>query len=327
MSDVRKTPNILSYRLLESLNGNEGLFDILIDTDNRKVIMDTTMDMIEIKKSLNVVGSMTINGDTVLTTENIQIEGDISVDMVDGFHVDDNAEATTDENNALYTGKKVKELLKNEISPGFIEYENPAYPEIGSIEDALNELLYVPIQITSFSNNKSVNEKGSTASNVVFNWTINTIAVETQQFQKEQIDTSLRTKTIESISQTTSYELSVTDSRGAVSTKTSTVSFLNARYFGINSSESASPELFGTLTKELVESRSKTFTVNAGPNDYIYFALPKRLGVCKFTVGGFEGGFELLPILNYTNPSGFSEDYYVYRSTNKGLGSTTVVVS
>ena len=45
-----------------------------------------------------------------------------------------------------------------------------------------------------------------------------------------------------------------------------------------------------------------------------------------FFVGGFEGGFALEKTFDYTNPSGYTEAYDVYKSTNAGLGSTKVDV-
>lgn len=78
------------------------------------------------------------------------------------------------------------------------------------------------------------------------------------------------------------------------------------------------------LTKALSGNKAKIFTVNAEQGQYIYYALPKRLGTPVFFVGGFEGGFALEKTFNYTNPSGYAEAYDVYKSTNAGLGSTKV---
>ena len=41
---------------------------------------------------------------------------------------------------------------------------------------------------------------------------------------------------------------------------------------------------------------------------------------------GFEGGFENPVNQTLTNASGYSETYRVYRSTNAGLGETTIEV-
>jgi hypothetical protein len=118
---------------------------------------------------------------------------------------------------------------------------------------------------------------------------------------------------------------------GASNTATSdiTLTFVNNVYYGVNTSTSANITtiLAGTSSTVLSNSRARTFTVNAGTNEYIYYSYPSRLGTATFTVGGFEGGFSLISTQSHTNSLGFTENYYVYRSDNKSLGSTTVVVS
>jgi hypothetical protein len=54
------------------------------------------------------------------------------------------------------------------------------------------------------------------------------------------------------------------------------------------------------------------------------FAFPKRLGTVTFWVGGFQGGFEDPETVSVTNANGWTEDYYVWRSTNSNLGATVV---
>jgi hypothetical protein len=50
------------------------------------------------------------------------------------------------------------------------------------------------------------------------------------------------------------------------------------------------------------------------------------MGACSFKVGGFDGGFDLVATLAYTNEYGHIEQYYIYRSANAGLGETSVEV-
>lgn len=110
-------------------------------------------------------------------------------------------------------------------------------------------------------------------------------------------------------------------------TSTLTYYFYNNRFWGVSSDTSFNEADIEGLTSELSNSRAKTFTVTAAAGEYIYYCFPSRLGAATFTVGGFEGGFEAPSTVSVTNASGYTEDYYVYRSTNSGLGSTTVVVS
>lgn len=119
---------------------------------------------------------------------------------------------------------------------------------------------------------------------------------------------------------------------GQEKTKQCTITYYNERMWGVSSE--AAIDTSGEIdtfraaqNKELSNSRAKSFTVAPGAGEYIYYIYRKALGTATFTVGGFEGGFEDPVEVSYTNARGFVEDYYVYRSTQANLGSTTVVVT
>ncbi len=78
----------------------------------------------------------------------------------------------------------------------------------------------------------------------------------------------------------------------------------------------------------LASSLARTITAAPGAAEYIYYAYPASYGAATFTVGGFEGGFDLISAaISVTNAHGVTQDYRLYRSTNPNLGSTTVTVS
>jgi hypothetical protein len=54
--------------------------------------------------------------------------------------------------------------------------------------------------------------------------------------------------------------------------------------------------------------------------------VPSRFGTCAFTVGGFTGGFQMIATIAFTNASGYTENYDIYRSDYAKLGNTTVTV-
>lgn len=114
-------------------------------------------------------------------------------------------------------------------------------------------------------------------------------------------------------------------------TSTITYYFFNRRYWGTSTTAAgyteANVEGLTGGDYDLNNTRAKSFTVNAADTYYIIYAYPSRMGTATFTVGGFEGGFGSPETVSVTNPTGYAENYYVYRSTNEGLGSTTVVVS
>ena len=78
-------------------------------------------------------------------------------------------------------------------------------------------------------------------------------------------------------------------------------------------------------TKRLQPSPAGSFNVNAGVNQFIYFACPSNYSPV-FNVNGFTGGFEVAATLNFTNAYGNTMAYTVYKSLNKNLGNTTVTV-
>lgn len=94
---------------------------------------------------------------------------------------------------------------------------------------------------------------------------------------------------------------------------------------------------YGTLTSltlvsdlsynNLSSGKASNFTVNANPNEYIYYAIPTSFGTPTFYVGGFEGGFHLDSTVDFTNSYGITTNYSIYRSDNHSLGNTTVTVS
>lgn len=101
-------------------------------------------------------------------------------------------------------------------------------------------------------------------------------------------------------------------------------------FYGVSSNASGNDEAFieALASSQLQSSRSASLSVNAGSGEYIYYAFPASYGAATFTVGGFEGGFDLVSAtISVTNAYGVTQDYRLYRSTNPSLGSTTVVVS
>jgi hypothetical protein len=111
-------------------------------------------------------------------------------------------------------------------------------------------------------------------------------------------------------------------------TSTYTLTFVNNVYYATSSISAATvSQIISAGTTVLSNSRARTFSVTAGLGEYIYYSYPSRLGVATFTVGGFAGGFSLISTESHTNSAGYTENYYVYRSEQTGLGFTTVTVS
>ena len=189
----------------------------------------------------------------------------------------------------------------------------------------LDELLYKAITINNFSISKSTAELGEKLIGLILNWSYN----KTPTYQKLDnvlIDNELRKYTIEKeISSNTSFKLEVSDGKTTVN-RTASINFYNGRYYGVSNSETYDSDFILSLNKTLTNSRACNFTVNCGPGQYIFFAIPTRFGTPKFTVGGFEGGFSKVATIIYVNKYEYSESYDIYKSDNDNLGNTTVVV-
>lgn len=122
----------------------------------------------------------------------------------------------------------------------------------------------------------------------------------------------------------------LTAQKGAeTDTEVITINFYTKRFWGVSTVASGFTEsnVESLANNELSNSKAKTFSLTPGSGEYILYAYPTRLGTATFTVGGFEGGFNSPETVSITNPSGFTENYYVYRSINSNLGSTTVVAN
>ena len=219
--------------------------------------------------------------------------------------------------------------------PGATTADGVSYGD-STVESALDDLtnkvadlMYEPIAISSFTNNVNTVEMGSTVNTVVLNWATNKTPEELT-LDGEGIDASLKTKTIESanIKSNKTYTLKATDERDAEATRTTAITFLNGVYWGAGADQSSFDSAFILgLTKGLQASKAKTFTVNAGAGQHIYYAIPTRYGTPGFKVGGFDGGFAKAGTIDFTNASGYAESYDIWKSDNAGLGNTTVVVA
>lgn len=192
-----------------------------------------------------------------------------------------------------------------------------------------DEFEYVPIAITSFTNNKNTVEMGTKITDVILNWALNKDP-KTMTINDESITPlTARTKTYsgQNITQNVAYTLKVTDEKDATATKTTSISFVNGVYWGAKAAPGSYDSAFILgLSKGLQSNKNKTFTVDAAAGQHIFYALPARYGACTFNVGGFDGGFTKVSTIQFTNASGYAESYDIYKSVNAGLGNTTVTV-
>lgn len=229
----------------------------------------------------------------------------------------DEEQAVSTDFYLLFTSVATKE---NDINNRITELEI----RVSALEDSVAELLYKPIEIATLTNNVRTAEMGSTVTAVTLSWALNKEAESVTLDGEAQATGTSGSKALTGLRITSNktWTLEATDERGATATKTTSITFLNGIYYGAGATFDIS-----ALTKTLSNTKGRTFTADAGEGEYLWYVLPTRLGTCTFKVGGFDGGFSLLSTASVTNASGYAEEYYIYRSDNASLGSTTVVVS
>lgn len=217
----------------------------------------------------------------------------------------------------------------NGVDTGCPSVSTEVTERLDKLEVTVGELAYEPIEITSFTHDAGVKEIGSTAPSVTLSWALSKDPA-SQNIDGTPVSLEARTYSFGSANLTgnKTYKLTVTDERDTEVSKTTTVTFLNGVYYGVGSvnADNTNNEFIQSLTKVLSDTRVRDFTVTANTGEYIFYCIPTRLGIPTFFVGGFEGGFDQLKTISYTNPSGYEEDYAVYRSVQTGLGQTTVTV-
>ena len=171
-------------------------------------------------------------------------------------------------------------------------------------------------------------------------WTSNKIAM--SAFTTDETSTQAQTTNPQAIAYPTSLgtsssygarqTFSLSDFSDGTTTESDSFSkyieFSNQVHYGKTSTASSydSADIDGLATSEITNDNTQTWnSVTAGSGEYLLFAMPTRLGVPTFWVGGIEGGFESPEtVSNYENDNGFQENYYVWRSTSANLGATVV---
>ena len=213
-----------------------------------------------------------------------------------------------------------------------LPYSNPAYPNITNAQQAFDELLYTAPSINSFTSVPSVREYeiGSTIiAPITFNWSLNKAVVNQTISDIGNIPVGTFTAQYNtSITSNKTFTLTVSDNKNKTATRSITFSFMYPKYYGAV----VEPDIYDNdfilnlSGYKLASSKNGTFNVNAGTNEYIYFCIPTKWGTPTFNVGGFDGGFFKVAEINFTNKSGHTEPYSIWRSDNLSLGSQSVTV-
>lgn len=171
-------------------------------------------------------------------------------------------------------------------------------------------------------------EIGSSQS-VTFSWTFSKLPIEVtfNGVAQAVAESGSKTETVISMSHATKvYRIYGEYKEGETASKSFSINFRNKYYYGC---KAKFPIVDSDFIKSLSSSgwannKTASFTPNCTAGTYVWYAYPKRLGAATMWMGGFQGGFEDPLTVSVTNGSGFTEDYYVYCSTNAGIGSLSI---
>lgn len=210
------------------------------------------------------------------------------------------------------------------------------YAELEALREEMGGLSYVPIDIISFTTDPYY-EKGFVMKSIlIFDWELtkvpNTLTIEGLNADANTITPSqkgqIQTSSYPAMSEDTTFTLVATDAKGE-DRMDFTVKFVLPIFYGVVTLDSTSTidaTILNSLTSVLSETRETMFTVAPGISEYIIFASPVDYGECSFKVGGFDGGFAKAATVSRTNTYNVSAEYYIYKSSNANLGTTTVQV-
>ena len=231
----------------------------------------------------------------------------------------------------LYTNDEIDDMfVKQEDGKGLSE--NDFTDEYRKLID---DLAYTAIAFVSASATNATNEIGSTVTGTAIIWSFNKEPkAQTIKFGSEVaevLDKSIRSKTYsgKTITSNTNIVITATDERNAQASRTLNITFQPRAYWGVAQNKEIydSADILALSESALTSTRTRNINVNAGEGEHIIYAIPSSFGTPTFKINGFEGGFVKVGTINFTNASGYSQNYDVYKSVNPNLGSTQVVVS
>ena len=223
------------------------------------------------------------------------------------------------------TSVVVDRIANIEPVAGDIAYTNPRFPTIATLQDAMDELLYVnPAVSVSGGGNYEI---GSTRATTKLTWTWNkTIQSQSLNQGIGDLAPTVREYTYETeISSDTTFTVTGSDGKRTVYGSTK-VSFLPKRYWGVSASPTLTDSGIIGLNSELSANRIQTRTFDCSGGKYFYFAI--KTSYCtniKFKVGGLSFSDMDVETRQFTNASGHTDSYNIYRVHNLQTGAAILV--
>lgn len=217
-----------------------------------------------------------------------------------------------------------------------VAYTNEQYPGMTTVADALDQLLYVAPAVKAFTASPAFGdyEIGATVSNPRFTWSYNKAIVNQNLKAGGSVlpldDQQAREYAYTGdITSNTTFTISGSDNKAKSCTRTGSFNFKHKRYFGVAEvpAEYNSDFILGLSGKEFCTGRTKSaFSLTAGAGQYMFYCFPATYGTPTFNVGGFDGGFELAATIDFTNASGNTTSFVIWKSENANLATQSIIV-
>lgn len=216
---------------------------------------------------------------------------------------------------------------------------------------AIDDILYTPVTIDLFTSSV-VNAEIGTSGPTTLTWKvtrmtpITQISVNGTTIQNPDTVASLGKYTYSGTNNVTyvstgaaitsqQFTMSVTDTKttshaATTATKSVSVNFYYPVFYGMLDSATITAAQIANLIRDRKNDNKGTGTYEFGAaasNGYMWFCCPSDYTV-KFSVGGFEGGFNApVAVSGVVVNSNITRAYNCYRSTNRMTANTTVTVS
>ena len=214
-----------------------------------------------------------------------------------------------------------------------VTYNNPNYSQLTSVDLALDKILdklyYVKPSITSFNMSPSTTqyEKGQTISSLSFTWSYNK-NITSQSLSNCNITLSNRRATYSTpITSNKSFTLTCSDGENTASASKS-ITFFDKIYWGSKAEGTINSAFILSLSnKNFATGKAGTYSMTVATGEYGYIAMPTSFGVLSSVwIGGFEATVDDMGEIDFTNASGYTSKYKVYRTGKSGLGSINMQI-
>ena len=218
-----------------------------------------------------------------------------------------------------------------------VSYENNVYfTDVTNLKQAVDKILakiyYEEPKITSFTMTPStdVYEIGTVipANTIEFSWAVNK-EIKSQALTDCTVAADDRSATYGAeLTNTKTFVLTVSDGEKAA-TASKKISFLNKGYWGSAAipDEYNSEFVLGLSGSKFVTGKAGTYSMSVVAGEYGFIALPTSFGtVSSVWIGGFEVTVETAATISFTNESGKTSSYNIYKTGRSGLGSITMEI-